>query len=493
MGVNGTGKTTLLDLIASARQPDEGHVAVDGRVWRLEQQVVPDEGATVANAIGVADDLAVLARVLDGSASDDDWSDADWTLESRLEAALTRVGLTGLSPERDLGTLSGGERTRVALASLILAAPDVVLLDEPTNHLDFEGRQAVADWVTSWDGCLIVASHDRDLLRQMDRIVELKPDVLASYGGNYDAYQAQRDQERAVAEAHLDHSRKALEEAKAQAQQTYERTEQRASFGRKTAARGGTPKLLLGLRKSAAQQSGGLAKTNAQKIVDERAADFAEAEAAARQQREASIRLAPTGLPTGRDVARLENVVVRMRGKPVLHVPALRMRGPVRIGVTGPNGAGKSTLLGVLAGRIEPSEGEVVLNEHAAYLDQDVSLLKPDETVLDAWLRLNPDNTVQDAQSALAGFLFRNTSARKRVGELSGGERLRAGLACVLGGKRPTRLLLLDEPTNHLDLPSIAAVEAALCAYDGALVVVSHDRSFMDALNLDEELALARL
>lgn len=491
-GANGIGKTTLLDLIASQRVPDEGHVAVDGRVWRLEQQLTPDEGATVADAWGVAGDLAILARVLGGDASDEDLDNADWTLESRLEAALARVGLKGNEPQRLLSTLSGGERTRVALAGMILVAPDVVLLDEPTNHLDADGRAAVAELVASWEGCLIVASHDRDLLRHMDRIVELRADGLASYGGNYDAYRAQRDLERAALEARLDHSRKALEDAKAQAQQTYERTEQRASAGKKASARGDIPKMLLGLRKSAAQQSGGSAKVHAQKIVHSRAADFVEAEAAARQQREASVRIAPTGLAAGRDVARLDNVVVRREGVSVLSVSSLHLRGPMRLGVTGLNGAGKSTLLGVLSGRVRPDEGTVVLSETAAYLDQDVSLLHEQETVRDAWLRLNPDNTVQDAQAALAGFLFRNTSALKRIGELSGGERLRAGLACVLGGKRPARLLLLDEPTNHLDLPSIAAVEEALCAYDGTLVVVSHDRSFLQAINLEDELVLTR-
>ncbi|MEG1453495.1 ATP-binding cassette domain-containing protein, partial [Brevundimonas sp.] len=122
----------------------------------------------------------------------------------------------------------------------------------------------------------------------------------------------------------------------------------------------------------------------------------------------------------------------------------------------------------------------------AAVLDQDVSLLHPDETVSDAWLRLNPGSTPQQAQAALAGFLFRNTAAMKRVGELSGGERLRAGLACVLGGEKPARYLLLDEPTNHLDIPSVEAIETALADYDGVLVVISHDRRFLEAIGIEQ-------
>ena len=152
------------------------------------------------------------------------------------------------------------------------------------------------------------------------------------------------------------------------------------------------------------------------------------------------------------------------------------------VGLLGANGAGKTTLLRLITGDLQPTTGRVERPVRAVLLDQEVKILSPDETLVEAWRRLNPKGSVNDAQAALARFLFRNTAAQRRVGELSGGERLRAGLACVMTGATPPQLLVLDEPTNHLDLDAIAAVEEALNGYDGALIVVSHDVAFLAAL-----------
>ncbi|MNS29416.1 ABC transporter ATP-binding protein uup [compost metagenome] len=160
--------------------------------------------------------------------------------------------------------------------------------------------------------------------------------------------------------------------------------------------------------------------------------------------------------------------------------------------ITGPNGAGKTTLLKLISGELEPMAGRIERPVTAALLDQTAAILKPEETLIEAWRRLNLEGTPNDAHAALARFLFRNTAAHRTVGTLSGGERLRAALACVMTGVKSPQLLVLDEPTNHLDLDSIAAIEAALAAYDGALVIVTHDRDFMDNVGVDREVRLAR-
>jgi ATPase subunit of ABC transporter with duplicated ATPase domains len=201
--------------------------------------------------------------------------------------------------------------------------------------------------------------------------------------------------------------------------------------------------------------------------------------------------LPSTGLAAGKEVLRLEGVSAGYDpARPVIEGLSLTLVGPERVAVTGPNGCGKSTLLAVIAGALEPLAGRVRRGTRLALLDQRVSLLDPTQSLLDNFRRLNPEAGDNAARAALAGFMFRAEAAHQAAGALSGGQQLRAGLACTLGGPHPPPLLLLDEPTNHLDLDSIAAIEAGLAAYDGALAVVSHDEAFLEAVGISRQVEL---
>ncbi len=204
VGRNGVGKSTLLRLISGDQPPAEGAIARAGTIGLLTQSHDPRLGETAADVLGVAQPLALIDRILAGEGSPQDFDDADWTLRDRLDEALDRVGLAGLRPERPTAGLSGGERTRLRLAALLVARPDVILLDEPTNHLDAEARRIVTEVVGGWDGGAVVVSHDRDLLRRMDRIVELSSLGAAVYGADYDLYAARKAVEREAAERGLD-------------------------------------------------------------------------------------------------------------------------------------------------------------------------------------------------------------------------------------------------------------------------------------------------
>ncbi|MEC3948491.1 ATP-binding cassette domain-containing protein [Sphingobium sp. HWE2-09] len=204
-----------------------------------------------------------------------------------------------------------------------------------------------------------------------------------------------------------------------------------------------------------------------------------------------SVALPSAHVPTGRILLTIDHVTAgHDPAHPVLRDFSLTIAGPERIAVTGPNGAGKSTLLHLVAGDLAPLSGQVHRPADCALLDQDASLLAPDASIADNFARLHPDAGRNAIHAALARFGFRAGLALQRVISLSGGQRLRAALACVLGGERLPPLLLLDEPTNHLDLASIAAVEQGLAAYDGALMVVSHDPAFLEAIGITRRIAL---
>jgi ATPase subunit of ABC transporter with duplicated ATPase domains len=491
VGRNGVGKTTLIRLILGELPPTGGTVSVRGRLGVLRQALEPPPGATVADLLGLAEPLARLVRIAAGEGTGEDLSDADWGLEARLEAALAEVGLPGLDPARPASALSGGQVTRAGLAGLLATEPDLLMLDEPTNNLDAEARGLVAEVLGRWKGGAIVVSHDRDLLRRMDRIVELTSLGAKVYGGGYNLYVERKAAEEAAAARELDEAQRAVERVARATQAQVERKARRDAAGRRFAGSGSAPRIVLGGMKRRAEESSGQAARLAEKLQASAGAELAAADAKVERLKRLAFDLPPSVLAEGKTVLAFEEVGFAYAGAaPLLDGVSFRMTGPERVAVSGPNGSGKTTLIRLASGELAPTSGRVRLGVPVALLDQQTALLRPQESLVEAFRRLNPQAGENAARAALARFLFRNVAADKLVASLSGGERLRAALACVLLGERPPQLLILDEPTNHLDLDSIAAVEAALAGYDGALLLVSHDRDFLDAVGIDRELAL---
>ncbi|AYO82629.1 ABC-F family ATP-binding cassette domain-containing protein [Methylobacterium brachiatum] len=488
VGRNGSGKSSLLYVAAGHAEPAAGTVRRAGTVGLLRQDWPEDW--TLADALGVAGPLAVLGRILAGEGSAEDFEAADWTLEPRLEAALAEAGLPGWPLDRRLGTLSGGERTRVGIARLLIEAPDLILLDEPTNTLDGAGRDAIAALVRDWRGGVLVASHDRALLEHMDRIVELTPVGVRIVGGGWSAFAAWRETERARAAAELERTGAQLRDACEAVQLNREAQARRDKAGRASASKGSEPKILLGARAERAEKTGARARAIGERLIGDAAARAEAARARVEVLAPLTITLPPSGLPSGAEVLALDDVVADPGGGP-LGPWTLTITGPERIAVNGPNGAGKTTLLKVAAGSLRPVAGRVRRAEgRVALLDQHVGLLDPAASILANVRRLNPGLGEREAYAVCARFVFRNRDAERRVDTLSGGERMRAGLAGLLGRPQAPWLLILDEPTNHLDIESVALLEAALRGYDGALLVVSHDPAFLDAIGIERNVEI---
>ncbi|MDH2345119.1 ABC-F family ATP-binding cassette domain-containing protein [Bradyrhizobium sp. SSUT77] len=491
VGRNGVGKTTLLASISRERIPQSGRVVVNGTVGLLRQDAQPLAGAKVIDLFEARAALDLLRRAERGDASTEVVSEVDWTLETRLASALALVGFD-VAPEIELDRLSGGQVTRVRLAALIFAEPDFLLLDEPTNNLDRAGRVALIDFLASWRGGAIVVSHDRSLLETMDAMVELTSLGATRYGGNWSSYREQKAVELAAVRHDLAHAERRLSGIDGKAQEAAEKKARKDSGGKKKRAKGGMPRILAGARKDRSEDTGG---KNAQ-IAERRRADALEAVDTARRRIEIlqplSVKLPSTGLPAGREVIWLDRVSAGYQPEqPVLRDLSLTIVGPERVAVVGPNGSGKTALLKLIAGELNPLSGIVRIRPDFALFDQKVGLLDPVISILDNFGRFNPKAAANECHAALARFMFRADAALQIVGHLSGGQMFRAGLACVLGGATPPSLLILDEPTNHLDIESIEAVEAGLRAYDGALLVVSHDEAFLQAIGITRRVELA--
>jgi ATPase subunit of ABC transporter with duplicated ATPase domains len=489
VGRNGCGKSTLLHLIAGGTEPQSGSVQRIGSIGMLAQ--LADDRLTVSQALDVADDLARLRRLEQGDGSLEDAAEADWTLQTRLQAALAETGLPALPLDRLIASLSGGERTRVALARLLIEAPDLLLLDEPTNNLDADGKHAVAQLLERWQGGVLVASHDRTLLEQVHRIVELTPVGVTTFGGAWSAFAEQRDAARVRAAADLSRASDALRQTERAVQKAKEKKARRDKAGRAFHASGGQARILMDAEKQRAENSGARESHLADRLIGDRTEALEQARARVEILTPLTIELPRTALPGGRELIVFKDVAIAFESRHLFGRLSFGICGPERIAVRGANGSGKTTLFRLIAGELAPTHGDIRrLTDRIAVLDQHVGLLDPAENILDNLRRLNPDLSENEAHAALARFAFRNRAALQIAGTLSGGERLRAGLACVFAKPQPPLLLLLDEPTNHLDLASIEELEHALKGFDGALIAISHDETFLQAIGIEREIVL---
>ncbi|MFL1427094.1 ABC-F family ATP-binding cassette domain-containing protein [Nocardiopsis sp. frass1] len=484
VGTNGSGKSTLLRLLAGALRPASGSVTVHGRLAYLPQNITLDTGLRVDQALGIADTRAALAAIETGEVSEEHFEAVgdDWDVEERALATLGELGLDGIDLDRTVGEISGGEAILLRLAALLLERPDVLLLDEPTNNLDLFARKRLYDAVDSWrTGTLIVVSHDTDLLERVDRIAELRSGSVTWYGGGWSDYQEALAVQQEAAERTLRAADADMKRQKRELEETQVKLARRLKQNRRVQAQGGIPKIAAGNLKRWSQESSAKLKGVHEDRMQEARERREEAAEAVRGDAEIKVELPETAVPSGREVLRAEGLTP-VHG--ALSNADLWVRGPERIALVGRNGAGKTTLLRTLLGELPPREGAARVFVPARFLPQRLDVLDDALTVAENVERLAPDVEDQRVRAQLARFLFRGARSAQLAGTLSGGERFRAALAALLLASPAPQLLLLDEPTNNLDVSSVRQLTGALEAYEGALVVASHDLPFLESVGI---------
>ncbi len=512
VGANGVGKSTLLRLAAGRLRPTSGSVVTSGVVDYLPQNLAATgataAGATLADLLGVAPVLAALRAIEEGDvdpARFETVGDA-WDVEERSLAALAEAGLAIDGLDRPVATLSGGETVLAALVGIAVRAADVVLLDDPTNNLDGPSRERLVALLARWRATLVVVSHDTGLLDTMDETVELRDGGLRVFGGPYQHYTAQVAAEQDAARQALRTAEQVLATERRQRQQLERRVAHAERSGRTDRANRRFVPAAIDMRVNAAQKSAGARRGQADAKIAAAQAAVADAEAAVRDDGRVVIDLPDPQVPAGRRVATLTGTDGRT------HIVA----GPERVALCGPNGVGKTTLLRRLLGGVSPGRSggtddrdpreaaagsgpasptgagpEASLHvDRVGFLPQLLDGLDDDATVLAAVRAAAPTAAPGEVRRRLARFHLRGDQVDRPVGSLSGGERFRVAMARLLLAEPPADLLVLDEPTNSLDLVTKAQLVDALSAWRGALLVVSHDRGFLDQLDLDVELTL---
>ena len=487
VGRNGSGKTRLLRLLAGLDEPATGHIERFGsHAWVAQQHVISSQ-TTLAELLGYDAIFTARKRIDSGDYQPDDLAllDGYWDIAERLSEAFINATLPPFEPDKPAIELSGGERIRALLCGAFTAGADFLLLDEPTNHLDRQGRAWFYDQLSRYQGGVLVASHDRELLEQVPRILELSASGLRSYGGNYADYQAQRDAEQQAARAALEHAATERKRTRARMQKEHDDSQRRSAKTLRTVDTLNIASFERVKYKGAAKERIGTWKKQHSEQNEALNAAVNKARERVEDDNPVMFTLPGSQIPEGKQVLVLEDLVLQHVPVPPLN---WRMDGPMRVALKGPNGCGKSTLLKTLLGEMAPRSGSCKVSVSCAYLDQHLSRLDLSQSVM---THLNLSHTPLEEgvlRTRLAQLQLGADKVMLPLATLSGGERLKAALACVLWRAEATQLLLLDEPTNHLDLASVQAIEAALAGFPGALLVVSHDEAFLSGLTLTHEL-----
>ncbi len=434
IGRNGTGKSTLLQIISGDVTPDAG------TVWRQPALRI----ARLVQDVLLATDQSVRAVVAEGFAHIPEHE--PWRVDVGVDMVISRLGLPA---DASVDTLSGGWRRRVLLARALVAQPDVLLLDEPTNHLDIESMTWLESFLDDYPGAIVFVTHDRAFLQRVaTRIVELDRSRLTSWPGSYETFLRKKDEWLA---------NEAVQNEKFDTKLAQEEAWLRQGIKARRTRNEGRVRALMAMRK----------------------------ERAARRSRVGTVRLrAEAAERSGQVVFEADAVSKSFDGRAILQDATVRVMRGDRVGLIGPNGSGKTTLLRLLIGELHPDSGEARrgTNVQIAYYDQQREQLDPDRTVFDTVGEGNDTVTVngrtQHVHGYLRDFLFPSERAHSPVKALSGGERNRLLLARLF--TRPANVLILDEPTNDLDIETLELVESYLVDWPGTLVLVSHDRAFID-------------
>lgn len=461
VGENGVGKTTLLKILVKEISLSNGSLKIGENIAYLPQDFSLNTNKTVNEFL----------------------DEPDFKI-------LKKFQLEDVDFNRNISELSGGEKMKIALVKILSSNPEFIILDEPTNNLDAESKEVIYQMIKDWKKGLLIVSHDRELLNLMDRIMELTPQGLKIYGGNFESYQYQKEVEKEALKRQFVSAKQKKEKAEKQAKKTEEKQQKRMKKGITDRQKIGMPKSMLNLMKDTAQATASRLTKTHQKTVASIAKKVEEIKKQISPENEIVIKLPKTYVPKNKMVIKAIGIDFAYGEKKILNDFNLEIYGPERLCLSGKNGSGKTTLAKLLIGQLVPQKGEIKIGvENVVYLDQDTTVLKGEETLLTNMVRLS-GLTEGISKEMLVRFLFRGIDVNKKIEILSGGERIRAALACLLSGNKPPQLLILDEPTNNLDMEGIEKLESALNNYEGVLLVISHDKKFLENIGITKEIKL---
>lgn len=496
IGNNGSGKSTLLKIMSGLLKPLNGSVNIATKPYYIPQIFGQYNNLTIAEALGIDKKLTALHEILNGNISEENYEilNDDWTIEDRCNEVLKHWKLNDLDLSQKMETLSGGQKTKVFLAGISIHKPELILLDEPSNHLDFESRELLYDFIRSTKSTLIVVSHDRKLLNILNKVCELSKNGITVYGGNFDFYTEQKQIEQNALVQDIHSKEKALKKAREKERETIERQQKLDSRGKGKQEKSGIAKIMMNtLRNNAENSTAKLKSVHTEKIgnIREELQDLRSSVISTEQMK---FGFNNSSLHKGKVLFTAENINFKYEYSSFIWKKNLNLQilSGSRIAIKGSNGSGKTTFIKILLGNLEPQHGTVFLKESTSvYIDQDYSLINNHLKVYEQAQQFNTFNLEEhEVKIRLNRFLFPQNTWDKPCSALSGGERMRLMLCCLSIGSESPDIIILDEPTNNLDIQNIEILTNAINDYQGTLIVISHDETFLDQIKINQTINL---
>lgn len=495
IGHNGSGKSTLLKIICGEQKITQGELLTNETPYYIPQVFGQFNHLTIAQALHVEQKLYALGEILAGRATEElmDTLADDWTIDERCLEALDQWHLAGLKLTQGMHTLSGGQKTKVFLAGITIHRPKLVLLDEPSNHLDTAGRKLLYEFIESTSSTLLVVSHDRTLLKLLNTVCELNKNGIKRYGGNYDFYTQQKGIEVKALNQDVKSKEKALRKAKEQERETTERQQKLDARGKKKQEKAGVARIMMNTLRNNAEKSSTKIKSVHSEKIDGISHDLQTLRSALPEIDKIKFGFEDSTLHKGKILFSAIDINFSYAYKNLWKENLnFQITSGERIHLQGLNGSGKTSLMKIMLGKLSPTIGKVFrVLTNAVYIDQDYSLIQDQLTVYEQAQTYN-DAALEEheVKVRLNRFLFTNGDWNKVCSKLSGGERMRLMLCCLNMYKESPDLIILDEPTNNLDVQNIDILTAAINAYKGTLIVVSHDFHFLEQINMERTIAL---
>ncbi|WP_333663788.1 ribosomal protection-like ABC-F family protein [Chishuiella changwenlii] len=495
IGNNGVGKSTLLKIIANELEPTSGQKTIDTIPYYIPQIYGQYNHLTIGEVLKVDSKINALNEILKGNIIEENYAllNDDWTIEDRCNEALLYWKLTDLELSQKMETLSGGQKTKIFLAGISIHQPEFVLLDEPSNHLDNDSRLLLYDFVQSTKCTLIIVSHDRKLLNLLNSICELSKDNIRVYGGNYDFYKNQKQIEYNALTQDIHHKEKALKKAKEKERDTVERQQKLDSRGKGKQEKAGVAKIMMNtLRNNAENSTSKLRNVHAEKIGGI-TQDLQHLRSSLSAIDKMKFGFDNSQLHKGKTLFKAIDVNFSYSKQFIWNENLnFEIISGDRIALKGKNGSGKTTLIKLILNLIQPQTGKTYKNyTNPIYIDQDYSLLDNELKVYEQAQKFNISGLEEhDIKIRLNRFLFTKDDWDKPCHKLSGGERMRLLLCCLIINSTSPDIIILDEPTNNLDIQNVEILTAAINEYQGTLIVISHDDTFLEQINIEKTIIL---